>query len=533
MTYISDKTIRRHLLAVLIGVALSAPFNAQAALDDIVIVRGENKGSESSGVGIMDFGSVTASQEDVCKALSEAAKKFLNDEFKKLCEFDNCDNLYTLDTPISDAAQIAVYDAISGGNHLTSQAAAGALEAAKNFEKKCNAPNEPDFSIVFTSCSMTMTQGGQILHWIVPPQASEARMVIMDANSNQFITGSNLETAFSKLQTVAPEATGETDERSSVTRSGSSTKIPLKIFRGEPTLYSEEELYFDADEYAHSFTGDLKLGAGSDQEFKFASIDSKGTATISAEVPGADVVMAFYTNFRDYVTPNLESGSLMGEMYNHMANVASKGMPLRYDQTIKMQMMIGSTRVSESSMSVESVAIYEGGAADEGLCGHVEMPDGWTAQNLDDMMAGAAQGGGSGMSAQDAGQINQAMSQVNQALQQLPPEQQAMISGMGLEALMPGGGNSAEPQATAPAASNNGVAKATGLSSADLTTDNMVQSVQLHLQALGYEPGNTNGELDINTQIAISEFEARKGRKPTGEPSPVLLGILAAEVDSQ
>jgi peptidoglycan hydrolase-like protein with peptidoglycan-binding domain len=68
--------------------------------------------------------------------------------------------------------------------------------------------------------------------------------------------------------------------------------------------------------------------------------------------------------------------------------------------------------------------------------------------------------------------------------------------------------------------------------SSQLTTDDMTQSVQLHLQYLGIDPGNTSGELSVDTQIAISEFEASKGMKVTGEVTPQLLGILSAEVDS-
>jgi len=70
-------------------------------------------------------------------------------------------------------------------------------------------------------------------------------------------------------------------------------------------------------------------------------------------------------------------------------------------------------------------------------------------------------------------------------------------------------------------------------SSAQLTTDDLTQTAQLHLQALGYKVGNTNGELDTNTMIAISQFQAEKGMKVTGEVSPQLIGVLAAEVDGR
>ena len=64
-------------------------------------------------------------------------------------------------------------------------------------------------------------------------------------------------------------------------------------------------------------------------------------------------------------------------------------------------------------------------------------------------------------------------------------------------------------------------------------SDNMTQSVQKHLQALGYDTGNTGGELSTETVIAISQFQAEKGMEVTGEVTPQLLGILGAEVDSR
>lgn len=49
----------------------------------------------------------------------------------------------------------------------------------------------------------------------------------------------------------------------------------------------------------------------------------------------------------------------------------------------------------------------------------------------------------------------------------------------------------------------------------------------------GYDVGETNGEMSMETTIAISTFQAEKGMAVTGEVSPQLLGILSAEVDSQ
>jgi peptidoglycan hydrolase-like protein with peptidoglycan-binding domain len=62
-------------------------------------------------------------------------------------------------------------------------------------------------------------------------------------------------------------------------------------------------------------------------------------------------------------------------------------------------------------------------------------------------------------------------------------------------------------------------------------SDNPTQTVQRHLAALGYDTGNTAGEMSLETTIAISQFQAEKGMQVTGEVTPQLIGALSAEVD--
>jgi hypothetical protein len=122
-------------------------------------------------------------------------------------------------------------------------------------------------------------------------------------------------------------------------------------------------------------------------------------------------------------------------------------------------------------------------------------------------------------------------SALSDALNQLSPDQKEALSGAGLGSLIPGMGGDSQEQA-APAGSAGGAAKQSSSMSKQLTTGDMTQSVQLHLQYLGIDPGNTSGDLSVDTQIAISEFQASKGMKVTGEVTPQLLGVLSAEVDS-
>lgn len=60
--------------------------------------------------------------------------------------------------------------------------------------------------------------------------------------------------------------------------------------------------------------------------------------------------------------------------------------------------------------------------------------------------------------------------------------------------------------------------------------DDLTRRIQRDLVALGYEPGSINGEMSVDTAVAISRFQAENGLEVSGEVSPQLAGILAARV---
>jgi len=62
------------------------------------------------------------------------------------------------------------------------------------------------------------------------------------------------------------------------------------------------------------------------------------------------------------------------------------------------------------------------------------------------------------------------------------------------------------------------------------TEDDLLRMIQIDLEKLGYQPGNTAGDLDKPTVIAISKFQAGKRMEVTGKPTPQLAGVLQAEL---
>ena len=121
-------------------------------------------------------------------------------------------------------------------------------------------------------------------------------------------------------------------------------------------------------------------------------------------------------------------------------------------------------------------------------------------------------------------------------MENMTPEQKAMFEQLGLGGMM-GGANPAAQQPAPRAASAGAAASSRAGSnmppSEELNSGNLTESVQRHLEALGYDVGDINGESSLETTIAISTFQAEKGMDVTGEVSPQLLGILSAEVDSR
>jgi len=60
--------------------------------------------------------------------------------------------------------------------------------------------------------------------------------------------------------------------------------------------------------------------------------------------------------------------------------------------------------------------------------------------------------------------------------------------------------------------------------------DDLTRTIQKDLVALGYDPGNIQGEATTQTAVAISTFQAEHDLEVTGEVSPQLAGVIKAEL---
>lgn len=68
-----------------------------------------------------------------------------------------------------------------------------------------------------------------------------------------------------------------------------------------------------------------------------------------------------------------------------------------------------------------------------------------------------------------------------------------------------------------------------GLASGATAEDvDLVKTAQMELIGLGYDPGNIQGEMSVDTIVAISKFQAEHDLEVTGEVTPQLVGALLA-----
>lgn len=259
------------------------------------------------------------------------------------------------------------------------------------------------------------------------------------------------------------------------------------------------------------------------------SITTTGHGYFSSSVPGMDTVQAFFDNFASQIDSGQSSSSMFGGMLKTMVQMLEKGVPLEMETTVSSNMR-GPGGMSMRS-GFKATGVQRITLADD-MCSRNLVPDYFAVTDMNEQlegmggMAGAAQG----MTPEQQEQMQEGMAGFSEAMAGMSDEQKEALAGFGLGSIA---GMGAQQPAAAPANQPAAAPPSSGPGSESLMTDNLVQSIQLHLQALDIDPGNTDGNMDLNTQIAISQFQASKGMEVTGEESPQLLGALAAEVDSK
>lgn len=329
--------------------------------------------------------------------------------------------------------------------------------------------------------------------------------------------------------------------------------------------------------YSFEYEGEMKPGAmfsnsatQNPEGISFGKVHTitEGTAAVAPDAPGAHIVADFYSNFADQVVTDERSDTLIGGMIYHQAKLSEYGMPLHVTQESATR-ITGLPTFGQKFTSETTVTGVGHFLSNAEWCASSVVPEDFELVTWEDLMqpggsqsgpgggapgpglgasgpgagAGAsmpggvsAMSGGMGMSEEQAAEMANAMQQYSEAMENMTPEQQQMMEQMGvgnmLDQMMGGGMADAQPPATNPRASSSS-AGSNMPPAEELNSGNLTESVQRHLQALGYDVGETYGEMSLSTEIAISTFQSEKKMDVTGKVSPQLLGILSAEVDKR
>lgn len=468
------------------SVVLIAGAPAFADISDIVLVRGWSTDFETdyvdttSGPAIVDDADRDAMRAEACDALTEDM------------------NFYASSEGPSIVGDIVV----SLPQEIRQDFMDDVVEAR---EKLCE---EPDlfsgFNIVYTSCSMYMDSEGMQMLLTVPPGAADAIMQVMSPEGGM---------------------------RANLTRVAADTG-PSNILEGPKPIItpkSGRQDFFghEAREYDYKYVARGNMTPGMPLNMGEITMTSTGTAWLADGVPGHDVIVSFYDTFASEVKTGGTEERMLGGLVRQMAALIKNGFPMLVDSTTEVtmrgsaNMMAGSHSNSVSRVTgVAVLPLSMASAPVSNLCNHSIIPEGMDVVDLNQMMSEAD----SGMNPEQAAEMEQAMQDMNEAYANMTPEQKAMMESMGMQV----------PAAAQAGAAGSAVAATSGPSmSSALTTDNMTETVQNHLEFLGYDAGNTDGELSTMTIVAISQFQSEMGIEVTGEVTPQLLGMLAAEVDGR
>lgn len=426
------------------------------------------------------------------------------------------------------ASMLNLFDQV--GDRLDGRLAKGGISAAERQQEAQAAISElcqtdgtfnvDAYATTYADCRMTMDTASVLTDISLPPGEASAVMSMSDfyrAESNRMTFDRTLDAASG----MASMSIGD------VNWTGPGESKPVA---GYPTTRWEFQYEGGMGFGGEGMAGLEALGLNT-------TFTNTGYGYYSTSAPGMNVVQAFFEKFASQVQAGQGASGMFGGMLSTLVDMLAKGLPLEMEQTVQTNMggmSRGGMRSKMKATGLRTVTL-PGDYCERNL-----VPDYFAVTDMNEElggMSGTAQGSGAG--AAGSGEMGQAMSELNKAMEQMTPEQREAMKGMGLGSLFGGGAKNANPagqaaQQQAPQAPAGTAASSGGLpSSAELTTDDVTQSVQKHLQALGYSVGNTNGNLDTDTVIAISQFQAENGMDVTGEVSPQLLGILGARVDAR
>ena len=379
-------------------------------------------------------------------------------------------------------------------------------------------------TFVYSHCRLAGQSGAFSMDIHLPPGTGDGTMSIADHNQRQVMRMTmkrNLE--------AARVGTGE----------GWSSGINMSL------IAQGSRLGYPTNQYNFDYKMGLGLGSfgelGEDDVSQISSpqmlgnlvsVKVSGKAHLAQCIPGGNILIEYQERLaRELSFDDSSMGAFAGLVKNQVG-MLEHGIPL--DITSKtsariagIPMVMGTDRMIVTGFDVVPLP------AD--WCTASLMPDDYEVIDIDQQLNQALSGSGSArseMTAEQQEQMNDAMRQMNEAMNSMTPEQKAAMENSGIGGLL-GGLLGGQQQADPPATSDGNASQQQRSTSPskELQGNSLTQTAQNYLNALGYDTGNTDGEMSLETTIAISQFQSENGMALTGEVTPQLVGLLAAKVD--
>ncbi len=235
-------------------------------------------------------------------------------------------------------------------------------------------------AILYLPCMMYMVTPTSAMSIRMPPGQETAFMEVYDSTSD--------DGAF------VIELNRDLTATAAVTGQGWESGIQMT-----PAGGSEELLGYAAKEYNFRYTGGLGGMASADGGpggrptmaglgglASKITVTTQGTAWVSDDVPGTDIVRSFYQNFSSQISSSQGENSFYGGMMKNMVGMLRHGMPLHTRQKTESK-IAGRTQIAgESESWVTGARVI---SRDTAMCSSSIIPEG-----VEVMQMGAPSGGG-------------------------------------------------------------------------------------------------------------------------------------------
>lgn len=378
-----------------------------------------------------------------------------------------------------------------------------------------DAPYAGHFTITYAHCRMTMDTPTQSMDIHMPPGSPAAYMQAVD---------------FSKGEGVLVDLARDIRRTTPATGEGFASGVTMTAAGGSAEVAGHE-----THNYKYEYTANMGgsgAAPGMDMIAGMVSVKNEGSAWVAPNIEGDSIPRRFYWNLATQVQPASGVGGFFSGLIMNVVGLMQHGLPLKINSRVTSRILGKSVISGDSESTILDIGLVPMPA---GWCTRDIVPPGFEITNVSEQLDQAM--GQEGMPSND--EMSAAMQQMNEAMAQMTPQQRAMVENMGLGDMMgmgAAGAGSANPRASQqPAASAPAPAVRKGskdsLSTA-LQGKTLTESAKNYLQVLGYDTGDAGSEMNLETTIAISQFQAENNMKATGEVSPQLIGLLAAKVDA-